>query len=262
MATDATGTPTSPDNIPKFNTAVDAPSGLGTNAMMDAIQTALNNRPSTPVGITSGEAMVWNGVSWVRSSITPITANGLSGVVKTPPYRKTTTKQVVNTTTETDLLNGEITIAGNAIGVNGVARLTAWGDLINNTGGTVASPRYKVKLGATTLIDTNIVAASWATASVRLGWRIVVEIMNLGTTGSQWVSFDAKWAASTTTATATFTTGEGTLAYTGQNNAYAIGTTSSSVDTTAAQALALTVTLPTANALEDVTLKGAIVELL
>lgn len=44
MATDATGTVTSPDSIPTYNTAVDAPSGNGFNAAMAAIQTALSNR--------------------------------------------------------------------------------------------------------------------------------------------------------------------------------------------------------------------------
>lgn len=40
MATDATGTPT-PKGIPKYDTANDAPSGLGFNAAMDAIDTLL-----------------------------------------------------------------------------------------------------------------------------------------------------------------------------------------------------------------------------
>lgn len=44
MATDATGTPTSPDNIPTYNTAGDPPSGKGFNAAMAAIQTALSKR--------------------------------------------------------------------------------------------------------------------------------------------------------------------------------------------------------------------------
>lgn len=44
MATDATGTPTSPDSIPTYNTAVDKPSGNGFNAAMAAIQTALSAR--------------------------------------------------------------------------------------------------------------------------------------------------------------------------------------------------------------------------
>lgn len=44
MATDATGTPTNPDNIPTYNTAADPPSGKGFNAAMAAIQAALLNR--------------------------------------------------------------------------------------------------------------------------------------------------------------------------------------------------------------------------
>lgn len=40
MAIDATGTPTSL-GIPKFNTAVDAPSGKGSNAQMDAIDSLI-----------------------------------------------------------------------------------------------------------------------------------------------------------------------------------------------------------------------------
>lgn len=41
MATDATGTPTSPDGIPTYNTSVDAPSGNGFNAAMAFIQTII-----------------------------------------------------------------------------------------------------------------------------------------------------------------------------------------------------------------------------
>ncbi len=43
MATDATGTPTTNYSIPKFNKAVDAPSGEGGNQQMDAIDTLLAN---------------------------------------------------------------------------------------------------------------------------------------------------------------------------------------------------------------------------
>jgi hypothetical protein len=80
MATDATGTPTSPDSIPKYNPAVDAPSGLGFNAAMDAVQTALSNRPAKPASMVSGEAMIWNGATFVRSSVTQLTANGVTGI--------------------------------------------------------------------------------------------------------------------------------------------------------------------------------------
>lgn len=44
MALDATGTPTTPDSIPKYNTAVDAPSGKGFNAAMDQLQVSLSAR--------------------------------------------------------------------------------------------------------------------------------------------------------------------------------------------------------------------------
>jgi hypothetical protein len=79
MATDATGAPTTL-GIPKFNTSADAPSGLGSNAQMDAIDALLAARVVKPAGIVSGEAAVWNGASWDRSSVTKITANGVSGV--------------------------------------------------------------------------------------------------------------------------------------------------------------------------------------
>lgn len=87
MATDATGTPTSPDNIPTFNTAVDAPSGLGSNAQMAAIQTALNNRVTTPGGILTGQGLRWNGTSWVAVNLAPPTRQILtaaSGTYTTP----------------------------------------------------------------------------------------------------------------------------------------------------------------------------------
>ncbi|MCZ2109504.1 MAG: hypothetical protein LC118_08045 [Dehalococcoidia bacterium] len=73
MATDATGTPTSPDGLAKINPSVDAPSGVGQNSLADSIQTALtNNYPRKPAGIVSGEVPVWNGSAWVRSSVTNI----------------------------------------------------------------------------------------------------------------------------------------------------------------------------------------------
>lgn len=71
MATDATGTPTA-KGIPKFNTTADSPSGLGFNAAMDSIDTLLDNYISKPSGIVTGEVPVWNGTSFVRSSVTRI----------------------------------------------------------------------------------------------------------------------------------------------------------------------------------------------
>jgi hypothetical protein len=61
MATDATGTPTSPDSIPKYNTAVDAPSGKGFNAAMDAIQVALSARVLKSLVTTAGDLLIATG---------------------------------------------------------------------------------------------------------------------------------------------------------------------------------------------------------
>jgi len=77
MATDATGSPT-PLGIPKFNTSVDAPSGLGSNAQMDSIDTLIAARIGKPSGIATGEVPVWNGTTFVRSSVTNITAATLA----------------------------------------------------------------------------------------------------------------------------------------------------------------------------------------
>lgn len=78
MATDATGTPTTNYSIPKYDTANDAPSGLGFNAAMDALDTALLAKIDAPSGALSGEAAVYNGSSWVRSSVTKLGLGSLS----------------------------------------------------------------------------------------------------------------------------------------------------------------------------------------
>lgn len=76
MATDATGTPT-PLGIPKYNVDADAPSGLGFNAAMDALDALIAARVTKPVGLAPGEVPVWNGTGWDRSSVTRIGAASL-----------------------------------------------------------------------------------------------------------------------------------------------------------------------------------------
>jgi hypothetical protein len=72
VATDATGTPTSL-GIPKFDPTNDAPSGLGGNAQMDAIDALLAQTPRSGsiAGIAVGSVPVWNGTAWVKPSGTP-----------------------------------------------------------------------------------------------------------------------------------------------------------------------------------------------
>lgn len=69
MATDATGTPTSPDGLAKIDTSVDAPSGVGQNSLADSIQTALTaSYVRKPSGIADGEPVLWDAGTgaWVR----------------------------------------------------------------------------------------------------------------------------------------------------------------------------------------------------
>lgn len=177
-------------------------------------------------------------------------------------YRKTTSKQVVSTNAETDLLNGEITVGGGVLGATGVLRVTAAGDWINNTGATIALPRFKLKLGLTTLIDTNAPAAAWAASASRFGWRIAAEIA-LQPPSGYWATIDGRFSGSlANNILATFTTGEGTFGTDAADHAFAIGGSSGAVDTSVDRVLALTVTLPTANALEDCTLRSALIEII
>lgn len=78
MATDATGTPTSPDSIPTYNTAVDSPSGDGFNATMAVIQTALSARISKSLVTTTGDLI------YASAASTPARlAAGAAGTVLT-----------------------------------------------------------------------------------------------------------------------------------------------------------------------------------
>jgi hypothetical protein len=74
MAQDATGTPTS-KGIPKYNTAVDAPSGKGFNAAMDAINTLLSQIVPSELeqdGAVTGAALVWTGTGWTPQGVADV----------------------------------------------------------------------------------------------------------------------------------------------------------------------------------------------
>ena len=108
-----------------------------------------------------------------------------SGAWSTPPtavtYRKNTTTDVVNTVTNTDLLAGSITVAGNAMGANGILEIYAWGDYLNNTGSpqniTVALQHDS---SGTTGVGTSVVASA-----TRSGWFIQWFINNQNATNVQ-----------------------------------------------------------------------------
>lgn len=188
-----------------------------------------------------------------------------------PQYRKATSKTVNNTVAETDLLNGEITLAANDLGTSRVLRLFASGDYLFNPGaGGLANPRLKLKLGATTLIDTGpgIGSPAHVNSANRMPWSAKIEIAELGATNAQWITFDFKFGVITgLTALSNgvfFTTGEGTIqivevASSSASWGQMLGVNSAAVDGTSAQALVLSVILPTANAAVELVLRNALV---
>lgn len=164
-------------------------------------------------------------------------------------YRKLTLKQVVNTVAETDLLNGEITVGAGAMSTNRQLRLKAFGSLTQNSGGAQVFPRLKLKLGATTLIDTGTASASWATQTWTGAWSLEALITNAGAANSQVASLNLMAALAVGGATAGLpTTGFGIYGATGDDLLKAVMGNTAAVDTTVAQALALTVILPAASA--------------
>lgn len=271
MATDATGTPTSL-GIPKFNTSADAPSGLGTNAMMDAIDALIAARVTKPAGIVSGEAAVWNGSGWDRSSVTRIGPTSLGsgtpdttkflrgdGAWATPSgqttYRKTSQKDVVNTVTETDLLNGEITVGANVMGASGMLRVTLEGDYLN-TSGSQQGITLRVKFGTTTVWGDATVATQYSSSATRRRWFMNFLITNQGATNVQ----DLAGFFFMNAVAAGSVAGLGDLGTTDTTETTFGGTAAE--DTTASKALAVTVVHTAANASLSMRLQSALVEVI
>jgi hypothetical protein len=151
---------------------------------------------------------------------------------------KVSTKTVASTTTETDLLNGEIIIPAAQMGSN--ERCWGWADIDvkNNTGGAIAAPRFKLKAGSTVLIDTGAgpnLAASATRGVGELYWMI----QQLGATNAQSVVLWG-WIADGTDVNAT--TGSGVYRLSSNANSgrqiYVRNTTA--IDMTSSQTLALT----------------------
>lgn len=105
-------------------------------------------------------------------------------------WRKTSEKDVTNTVTDTDLLNGEITIDAGAMSTNRMVRVTIIGDYLNNTGAD-RTFGFSLLFGGTVLIGESVggaAAGAIATSATRRPMKIVAEIANLGATNVQWSS--------------------------------------------------------------------------
>lgn len=202
--------------------------------------------------------------------------NGLIGWATTAGvglnYPKATSKTVNTTTSATDLLNGEITIAAGAIGTTGTLRFTATGDYLNNSGGSVALPRFQLVFGGTTLIDTGVGGTMAVTAGTGRGrWKVTASVAAANATNAQSTDFSLEIAVGTAFATADgggFTTGQGfyqdfTSGGSHSGLAAAWGANpATAVDTTAPCALLLNVINGSANAAYETKLFAALAEII
>jgi hypothetical protein len=203
---------------------------------------------------TSGQVLAWDGTKWAPSS-----APGTS-------YRKLTEKDVVNTVTETDLLNNEITVGANAMSTNKILRCILAGDYLNNSGAARALA-LKIKLGATTAWSGSITSGGGniAASASRRAWRLAFEIANLGATNSQFMTGEFHLGAATAPATGVSDAPSSSVAAASVDasaeTTFPLATNGTlTVDTTSSQILAVNCTHPTANASLSMRLKYAVVE--
>jgi hypothetical protein len=152
-------------------------------------------------------------------------------------YWKTTEKKVTGTSTETDLLNGEITIAANAMGLN--RRLSFWavGDLVCS-GSDAAPPNFTMKLGSTSLAstgDTSGVRHITASAG-RIPWVVYAEIQQMNAVAVQEFSLVGFFSFSATSMN--WNAGRG---FYGIPEAWFYGRNNTAVNMAVAQSLAFTV---------------------
>ncbi len=160
---------------------------------------------------------------------------------------KVTTKTVTSTTTETDLFNGEIVIPAAAAGSNQPIYGWASIDIKNATGSATNSPRFNLKLGATTIFDTGVTGGTpIANSATRGSGRIEFYIQEMAATNAQEATF---WGWLVDGAKVGFTTGSGVYAVNGTSDGLKFfGRNATTVDMTSAQTLALTVINPSSSA--------------
>jgi hypothetical protein len=175
-------------------------------------------------------------------------------------YRKVTEKDVVNTVTETDLLNGEITVAAGAMSTNKTVRVSLAGDYLNNTASD-QTLTLAIKFGGTTLWADTI--SSIVSSATRRAFRVVFEITNLNANNVQsmaGVLFGSIGSATTglgdaATSMTNWNVGGHQATVFGSNGTHAL-------DTSTSKLLELTATHSTNSANLSMRLRSALVEVI
>lgn len=191
---------------------------------------------------------------------------GAGQAITVPSIRKTTVKVVSNTVAETDLLNSEFTIGPGVMGLTTVLRFVAWGEMTNNTGAARSTPRWKLKLGGSTIFDTNTMAGQMSPSGSPEPWCVTATVMNLGALNSQ--NFFVKLEAAIINNVANAAVGVGVnngltlemLVNSGVGDLRSYSNGVSAEDMSIAKALQLTMTNGFADPNYSVTLRGAHLE--
>lgn len=252
-------------NFPDTSTPLEADA-------LDHIEAGIAAAIASPASIASGEAAVWNGSDWVRSSVTKL---GLSSIAQggattgqamvwngsawapssTSPVidRVFTDATFASSTAENSVYSKSI--AGNTIGATGILRFTANG-LWSDVSGT-DTERIRLKFGGTTIIDTGAVVWDSTGGNTNRPWEMWAFVQNDNATNAQSVVWHL-WVANGSNAP---TTGTGSSPARAQHIMGQIRNTAT-IDTTSSQTLDITWQHGQNSANNSVTLHSAILELL
>lgn len=197
----------------------------------DILYSSSANTPARLAAGTVGQVLTMAGgvPTWAAGSGISITK-----------YQKITEKDVNTTVTKTDLLNGEISIAGNAMSSTGAIMLDCGGMFTNNTGSD-RKLTLELKLGSTVLWDSNA-SANIPTSATARAWSLRCVIAALGATNSQ-RGAGSFFLGDFTPAATMGTGGIGNTIYGGP-----FETVATAEDMTSSKALTLSVTLSASSA--------------
>lgn len=195
-----------------------------------------------PEPLNERERDIFNSLQESHRNIA-IVLSGLSAV-KSLLFSQSESKVVANTTTETTLTNtgsGKLSFGSNELGSGKVLRVSAAG--VFSTTGT-PSLQFKLKLGATTILDSTAINAPNGVTNELWILDVLVSIRSIGSSGSIFSQGVVKLTSGATTA----------------QIEKLLNTSAATIDTTAALTIDLTATWGTASASNTITCTNLILE--